>query len=422
MASTSSAPFSVAEASNRFSLAMFKQLIDTDKPANIFYSPFSISSALAMVSLGARGKTAEQMLEVLGFGSGNVPNAPTDQQMQMQMMMQTQETIQLSSSQSPETGVPDVHVEFGKLFAELNNPDKEYTLSTANRLYGEQTLNFSQDYLDVLTEHYRAAVERVDFKQNAEGVRVNINDWVEKETNNKIKNLLAEGTVTRQTVLVLVNAIYFKGTWKQQFKKEKSYDGLFRINKNENKPVTMMSQTARFNYYDDKDLQVMVLEMPYKGMDLSMLIFLPNDIEDDSTGLQKLELELTHEKFMELTDPDVMISDMVDVMLPKFKLEENYDLNEVLQNMGMVDLFDSSKSNLSGMSSAKNLSVTKVVHKAFVDVNEEGTEAAAATGVVIGVTSVRLSVSFNADHPFLFFIRHNPSKTILFSGRFCNPQ
>ncbi|XP_078018903.1 leukocyte elastase inhibitor A-like [Epinephelus lanceolatus] len=182
----------------------------------------------------------------------------------------------------------------------------------------------------------------------------------------------------------------------------------------------MMSQRSEFLFIVVPDPSFKILEMHYKGEELSMLIFLPNDIEDDTTGLEKLEAQLTYEKFVEWTRSDLMRKTDVKVGLPRFKLEETYDMKNILVNMGMVDAFDVRKSDFSGLSTANNLVLSKVVHKSFVDVNEEGTEAAASTGAII--TARSLPSMFVADHPFLFFIRHNPTNSILFAGRYCSPE
>ncbi|KAM9337510.1 leukocyte elastase inhibitor-like [Symphorus nematophorus] len=224
------------------------------------------------------------------------------------------------------------------------------------------------------------------------------------------------------TRLVLVNAIYFKGNWNKQFKESATRDAQFRLNKNDTKPVRMMHQKSKFPLTYIPEANCQILEMPYKGKELSMLIFLPMDIEDSTTGLEKLEEQLTYENFVEWTRPDIMDEIEVQVGLPRFKMEETYDMKNVLISMGLVDAFDMAMSDFSGMSPANDLVLSKVVHKAFVEVNEEGTEAAAATGVVIMLLCYRPPATFIADHPFLFFIRHNPSKSILFAGRYCSPQ
>ncbi|XP_056290403.1 serpin peptidase inhibitor, clade B (ovalbumin), member 1, like 3 isoform X2 [Pseudoliparis swirei] len=382
-------PTPLSKANTTFSLALFKKLGDDDKTANVFYSPFSISSALAMVMLGARGNTATQMSECL----------------------KTQDCLD------------EVHVSFGQLLSELNKADAPYALSVANRLYGEQSYEFVEDYLGNTKKHYRAELQSVDFKAGSEAARLNINAWVQEQTQGKIKDLLAEGVVNSLTRLVLVNAIYFKGNWNKQFEESATRDAQFRLNKNETKSVKMMHQKSKFPLAYIPEASCQILEIPYKGKELSMLIFLPNEIEDSTTGLEKIEKELTYEHFVEWTRPDMMDVVELQVGLPRFKMEENYDMKNVLVSMGMVDAFDMSMSDFSGMGPGNDLVLSKVVHKAFVEVNEEGTEAAAATAAVMMLRcAMPMTRPFIADHPFLFFIRHNKSMSILFAGRFCSPK
>ncbi|XP_070841607.1 leukocyte elastase inhibitor-like isoform X2 [Chaetodon trifascialis] len=377
----------LCKANTTFSLALFRKLSDDDKTANIFYSPFSISSALAMVMLGSGGNTATQMSECL----------------------KTRECQD------------DVHVSFSQLLSELNKPDAPYALSVANRLYGEQSYQFVEDFLGDTKKHYSAELEPVDFVTSPEVARLNINNWVEKQTQGKIKDVLTQGVVDSMTRLVLVNAIYFKGSWNKRFQESSTSDAQFRVNQNESKPVKMMHQKSKFPLTYIPEANCQILEMPYKGNDLSMLILLPNQIEDSTTGLEKLEQMLTYDNFVEWTRPDMMNEIEVQVGLPRFKMEEKYDMKNVLMSMGMVDAFDLAMSDFSGMSPANDLVLSKVVHKAFVEVNEEGTEAAAATAAVMMLRCAFRPATFVADHPFLFFIRHNPSMSILFAGRYCSP-
>ncbi|XP_032407994.1 leukocyte elastase inhibitor A-like isoform X2 [Xiphophorus hellerii] len=385
---TMAASIPLSEPNPTFSLALLRKLSEDKKTANIFFSPFSISSALAMVMLGARGDTATQISECL----------------------------KIQDCQD------DVHTLFAKLLSEINKPASQFALSVANRLYGEKSYNFLQEFLTQTKTHYDSELEAVDFRTSSEEARVQINNWVEEQTQGKIKDIVAEDGVDDMTRLVLVNAIYFKAAWDEQFFKFDTADDQFRLNKNTTKPVKMMFQEEDFPFTVIDEVNCQILEMPYKGKELSMLIILPKDIEDDTTGLEKLEKLLTYEKFMEWTHPDKMECCKVQVKLPRFKLEETYDLIEVLSSMGMVDAFDQTKCDFSGMSGNKELVLSKVSHKAFVDVNEEGTEAAAATSEkLVEYCYIEPSI-FTADHPFLFFIRHNPTLTVLFAGRFCCPE
>uniref|UniRef100_A0A8C2E5T8 Serpin domain-containing protein n=1 Tax=Cyprinus carpio TaxID=7962 RepID=A0A8C2E5T8_CYPCA len=394
-------------ANTQFSLNLFKKISGGNAQGNVFYSPISISSALAMVSLGAKGNTAAQMFQVLGFNNPpKMPDAATPApyqqaqkpqmpcgvkgQHELPMMQQTQKLekpaelkkspAQLTSGQKTED---QIHSSFNKLMSELNKPGAPYVLSLANRLYGEQSYQFVEKFLNDAKRYYEAGLEEVDFKKKPDAVRLDINKWVEKNTQGKIKDLLPLGSIDALTRLVLVNAIYFKGNWEKKFPKEATIDGQFRLNKTQTKPVKMMNQKAQFPLALIPEMNSQVLELPYVGKNLSMLIILPEEIEDETTGLQKLEKALTYEKLMEWTKPSKMRRQEVEVSLPRFKMEETYDMKSLLISMGMEDVFDERKVNLSGMSPNNDLVLTKVVHKAFVEVNEEGTEVAAATGVVI---------------------------------------
>ncbi|NWI11085.1 ILEU inhibitor, partial [Crypturellus soui] len=191
---------------------------------------------------------------------------------------------------------------------------------------------------------------------------------------------------------------------------------------NEQKTVKMMYQKEKFHFGYIPEMKTRILELPYDGQALSMIILLPNNIEDDSTGLEELEKQLTFEKLQEWTHPQHLYSTDVNVHLPKFKLEESYNLELHLSAMGLLDVFDSTKADLSGMSEDSDLFLTKIIHKAFVEVNEEGTEAAAATaGFIVVAAAMVMEEDFNADHPFIFFIRHNPTQSILFLGRCTSP-
>ncbi|XP_042071723.1 serpin B6 isoform X1 [Haplochromis burtoni] len=410
----------LSKANSAFSLTLLKELSNNDKTGNIFFSPFSISSALAMVMLGAKGNTATQMSEVLCFTKAEKPkHAPAGQ---MHMQQQAQSALpNLRKCLKTKDCQDDVHSSFAQLLSVLNKSDAPYSLSVANRLYGEQSYQFVEGFLGKTKKHYNAELEAVDFIKSFDAARLNINSWVEKTTQGKIKDLLAQGVLDPMTRLVLVNAIYFKGLWNKQFKQDQTQDAQFRVNKNDTKPVKMMYQKSKFPLTFIHEVNCQIIELPYKGNELSMLVFLPQNIEDGTTGLEKLEKELTFEKFVEWTNPNMMDEIEVTVGLPRFKLEENYDMKTVLVSMGMVDAFDMQKSDFSGMSPANDLVLSKVVHKAFVEVNEEGTEAAAATAAIMMLRCARIPARFIADHPFLFFIRHNPSSSILFTGRYSSP-
>nr|XP_055067487.1 leukocyte elastase inhibitor-like isoform X3 [Misgurnus anguillicaudatus] len=386
---------SLSAANTQFSLNVFKKISEINTSGNVFYSPLSISSALAMVSLGAKGNTKDQILQVLCLNKSGP--GPADQQEDL------------------------IHSSYNKLMSELNKPGVPYMLSLANRLYGEKSYQFIDKFISDSQKYYQAGLESVDFIKNSEAARVNINNWVEENTQGRIKDLLAQGILNNMTRLVLVNALYFKGNWEREFFSPDTVDRPFKVNKNETKPVKMMKQRSDFPLTFIPEVNSQILELPYVGKNMSMLIILPDEIEDDTTGLQKLEKTLTYEKLMEWTKPDKMSLLEVQISLPQFKLEETYDMKNLLVKLGMVDAFMMGKAHFSGLSQSNDLVVSKVIHKSFVEVNEEGTEAAAATGITWQLDCYISPQIFNTDHPFLFFIRHNPTNTILFYGRFCSP-
>ncbi|XP_074940268.1 leukocyte elastase inhibitor-like isoform X2 [Phalacrocorax aristotelis] len=376
---------SLHNANSRFALDLLRRFNETSPTGNVFFSPVSVSSGLAMVLLGARGNTEAQMLKTLHFDK-----------------------------------VEGIHSRFQTLTMDINRSNAPYLLRLANRLFGDKSYSFLPDFLTNTKKLYGADLATVDFLQACDEARKEINQWVEEKTEGKIPNLLSESSFDNMTRLVLVNAVYFKGNWAEKFEAANTTDMPFRLNKNERQTVKMMYQKNKFSFGYISEVKIRVLELPYDGRELSMIILLPDDIEDDSTGLQKLEEQLTLEKLQEWTGPEHLYFTDVHVHLPKFTLEESYDLKSDLATMGLLDLFDSGKADLSGMSGARDLFLSKIVHKAFVEVNEEGTEAAAATAG-IGMLCMVIEEDFNADHPFLFFIRHNPTRSILFFGRYASP-
>uniref|UniRef100_U3C9V4 Serpin B6 n=1 Tax=Callithrix jacchus TaxID=9483 RepID=U3C9V4_CALJA len=373
----------LAEANGTFALNLLKTLGEGNSK-NVFFSPLSMASALAMVYMGAQGNTAAQMAQVLSLNKSG--------------------------------GGGDVHQGFQSLLTEVNKPGTQYLLRTANRLFGEKSCDFLSSFRDSCQKFYQAEMEELDFISAVEKSRKHINTWVAEKTEGKIAELLSPGTVDSLTKLVLVNAIYFKGNWDKQFRKENTKERPFKVSKNEEKPVQMMFKKSTFKKTYIGEIFTQILVLPYVGQELNMIIMLP----DETTDLRTVEKEITYEKFVEWTRLDMMDEEEVEVFLPRFKLEESYDMERVLRNLGMTDAFEVGKADFSGMSKT-DLFLSKVVHKSFVEVNEEGTEAAAATAVVRNSRCSRIEPRFCADHPFLFFIKHHKTNCILFCGRFSSP-
>ncbi|XP_074135083.1 leukocyte elastase inhibitor-like [Sminthopsis crassicaudata] len=376
----------LSAANSRFALELYKTLNEVHPTENIICSPISISTALAMILLGARGETAAEVSKVFHFNE-----------------------------------VDQVHSRFQTLNSSINKRGTSYILKLANRLFGEKSYNFLSEFLNSTQKSYGAELATVDFQHASEDARKEINQWVKEQTEGKIPELLASGTVDSLTKLVLVNAIYFKGKWEEEFDKALTTDEPFRLNKREKKSVKMMYQKKKLPYGYIEAIKCRVLELPYKGKELSMVILLPDDIEDDSTGLKQIENQLSMENLKEWTHSKNMGIIDVHVRLPKFKMENAYNLHSDLARMGLCSLFTSGKADLSGMSGNKDIFISKVVHKAFLEVNEEGTEAAAATAGIATFAMLSPEEEFTANHPFIFLIRHNPTENILFLGRFSSP-
>ncbi|XP_070796848.1 leukocyte elastase inhibitor-like isoform X1 [Pituophis catenifer annectens] len=377
---------SLSAANTIFALNLFKKLSANDPSNNLFFSPLSLSSALLMVSLGARNNTEAQILKVLSVLNDG-----------------------------------EVHQRFEKLISDINKPGANYSLSLVNQLFGETSYDFLASFIESTQRFYHAGLEKLNFRQASEDSRRHINAWVEEKTSGKIQDLLVPGIIDSLTKLVLVNAIYFKGNWANKFNKDHTEEKPFWVNKNERKIVQMMFRKGEYNMTHISAYRISILEIPYIDNDLSMIILLPDEIEDNSTGLEKLEREITYEKLMDWINPEKMFPRKIDLSFPKFKLEEKYDLKPVLRSMGMTDAFDEGKADFSGMSTNNDLVISEVVHKSFIEVNEEGTEAAAATAVITVFKSANVAVEFKADHPFVFSVTDRSRKNILFFGRYSSP-
>lgn len=373
----------VVTANNDFAMDLYAKIRNDPSQAgnNIFISPFCVSAALAVVYAGAKGNTRSQM--------GNVLNLD---------------------------GVSDVDGGFRQLFDALNDPAHAYTLNVANALFLRKAYPFQQAYLDLVSQSYHSLLKSMDFAGTPEISRTYINGWVSNKTNKKILNLLGLGSIDASTVMVVVNAIYFKGLWKCPFDTFDTYADTFNMSSSNSVDIDMMNKYVTPYFYAElPHLDSQILELPYVGEEVSMYILLPNNVD----GLASLEGELSVTRLNDAISS--MRETVLDITLPKFKLTQKLDLSTFLKSMGMVDVFDEALADLSGIDGSDSLTISGVVHKAYVDVNEEGTEAAGATGIMVGASGLLIPVYFNANHPFLFFIREKVSGSILFSGRFVAP-
>lgn len=399
-----------AKAVNAFGIDLYRQIRKPE--GNLIFSPYSISACLAMAYAGARGNTESQMAKALHFDLGQ-----------------------------PKTG---------EAFRSLNakvlaaGQGKAAELNIANALWAEKSFTFKKEFLETIRSNFaqesgwfsasgffgfigmtgQEGLRQLDFRHNPGSARQTINTWVEEQTRNKIKDLLPQGTITIDTRLVLTNAIYFKGKWESQFEKRLTRDDPFTLLDGKEIKVPMMRQTKWFGYAEEEGLQV--LEMAYQGEafkigpkegDLSMVVLLPSRQQ----RLEDFEQSLTQDKLDHWLKG--LETRKVEVYVPKFKMTTEFQLKKNLTRLGMTDAFSLTTADFSGMTGNKDLFIGEVMHKAFVETNEQGTEAAAATGVVMfqGEPSRQTVPVFRADHPFLFLIRHKPSNCILFFGRVTKP-
>ncbi|HEV8062404.1 MAG TPA: serpin family protein [Gemmataceae bacterium] len=378
----------LVQGNNAFAVDLYREI--RTQPGNLFFSPESISTALAMTYAGARGDTATEMAKTLHF------TLPPKK----------------------------LHVAMGGLLHALNAAHDDYQLKVANALWGQQGYNFLDDFLTLTRDKYGSELNQVDFKTSANAARQTINSWVEQQTENKIKDLIAPGVLTKDTRLVLTNAIYFKGAWETQFRKEDTKKEDFHVSATQTVEAPLMHCTGEFNYLANETFQA--LEIPYKDKELSMIVFLPKD----ANGLVALEQSMNAEN-MEQWLGRLRPASKVILTMPKFRITREFGLADTLGKMGIKQAFGPG-ADFSGMASRKtalrdgNLYISAFVHKAYVDVTEEGSEAAAATTVVMNSARfVRIASPsppiFRADRPFLFVIRDNKSGSILFMGRVTNP-
>lgn len=368
-----------------FAIDLYQRL--AEEPGNLFYSPYSISLALAMTYAGARGETERQMAQTLRF------DLPQEQ----------------------------LHPAFNMLDLNLRPLDQKpagedeqpFQLNIANSLWGQAGFDFLPEFLDLLAENYGAGMYRVDYS-DPESARQRINGWVEEQTREKIKDLITQGMLNPMTRLVLVNAIYFKGAWVYPFDKESTRDAPFTLLDGSQVNVPMMYLAKDLLYWRGKNYAV--VRLPYQDSAMGMLIIVP-----DAGKFEEVEKALTPQMLDEMRSNLSLAA--VKLAMPKFKMETGFNLSQTLAEMGMPVAFDRSLADFSGMTGRKDLFISNVVHKAFVDVNEEGTEAAAATAVIMELKAAPMNeAELTIDRPFLFLIEDRQSGTVLFAGRVVDPR
>jgi serpin B len=376
----------LVEGNSAFAFELYQAL--KGEEGNLFYSPYSISLALAMTYAGARGETAQQMADTLNF-------------------ILEQERL---------------HPAFNWLDAELasrgegaqGKDDEGFRLNIVNAIWGQKDYEFLSDFLDVLAENYGAGLRILDFMNETEKSRLIINDWVSNQTEGRIEDLIPQGAIDALTRLVLTNAIYFNAAWENTFDEDMTADGPFYLLDGGQVSVPMMKQTEWFGYTEGEGYQA--VELPYDGNELSMVILLP-----EAGNFQAFEEGLQAQQVYDI------ISDLqftgVTLTMPKFEFDSEFSLEDTLAEMGMPDAFSPIEADFSGMTGNPELFISDIFHKAFVAVDEAGTEAAAATAVIVKLSAAPgFPVEVTIDSPFIFLIRDIETGAILFVGRVMNPH
>jgi len=382
--SMSGAETKYAQCNNTFAFALYGRLAENSK-GNIFFSPYSISSALAMTYNGAKGATAIQMSQTLHFDTDTV--------------RLNKEIQEINSSLSA-------------------NANKEYELDIANALWGQKDYVFLAHFLENMRQYFEAALNKVDFINDTEGARRTINSWISSKTAGKIHELIGPRILNELTRLVLTNAVYFKGSWSLPFKERFTNESDFYVNDIKVTKARLMFEGGKeFGYCKTEGIQA--VSLAYRGGNLAMLVALPEQKQD----LDAMEKKITAGLFSRLISE--LKQQSVQVYLPRFKSSSEFELAGMLSDMGMPDAF-SGAADFSAMTGNTELCISNVIHQAVVEVNEKGTEAAAATAVVMALKSVKMThnpqVIFKADHPFIYFIYDTRTGIIIFMGRMMEPN
>lgn len=374
----------LVDGNSAFAFNLYQALRETDD--NLFYSPYSISLALAMTYAGARGETEEQMANTLHFTLEDNRLHPAFNWLD----------IELASRGKGAKG----------------KDDEGFRLHIVNAIWGQKDYEFLSEFLDLLAENYGAGLRILDFMKAPEQSRITINEWVSDQTEERIKDLIPKGAIDELTRLVLTNAIYFNAAWQYPFEEDATFNGVFYLLNGDKITVPMMRQTESFGYAEGDGYQV--VELPYDGRELSMLVLLPQtgqfELFEGSLNAQRVD-----DIVKNLNTREVVLT------MPKFEFESSFSLKKTLTAMGMPVAF-SAGADFSGMTGNPDLFIGEVLHKAFVSIDEAGTEAAAATAVIMELTGMPGEpVEVTIDRPFIFLIRDIESGTILFIGRVVNP-
>jgi serpin B len=374
----------LVEGNSTFAIDLYQALRKTG--GNVIYSPYSISLALAMTYAGARGETERQMADTLHF---------------------------ILAQDRLHSAFDSLDIELGQRGKGAAGKDEEgFRLNVVNNIWGQEDYQFLSEFIDLLAENYGADLRILDFINAPEESRITINDWVSEQTEGRIEDLIPQGLISTLTRLVITNAIYFNAAWQHQFEEDRTDDGPFYLLNGNNVSIPMMKQTESFGYAEGDVYQA--VELPYDGGEVSMVILLPR-----AGKFEEFEGSLDVQQAEAIVKP--LEPRRVALAMPRFKIESSYSLREMLTVMGMPAAFSTS-ADFSGITKGGNLFISDVLHKAFITVDEKGTEAAAATAVIMRPgMAPQTPVEVTINRPFIFFIRDIKTGTILFAGRITNP-
>lgn len=368
----------IIESNNKFSFDIYKELKNSNE--NFIFSPASITSAMAMTYAGSKNNTLTEISNTFYFNNN----------------------------------LSEFHKDFYNLSQFSIKKSNNIQFYNANSIWIQKDMELKSEYLKINKQYYSTSAILTDFKNNHELSRKNINNWVEKNTQNKITNLLKPSSIDNSTRLVLVNALYFKGAWKKQFKKDNNSIEVFQIGKSDFVDRTFMKTEINSWYYQDKYTEI--IDIPYSDKKYSLMIILPKSYKK----LKKVEKKFNYDYYLNYTQNKK--KKRIKLTIPKFNIETDFDLNKTLEKMGIKDAFNSS-ADFTGITESEKLYISNVVHKATIIVNEEGTEAAAATAVIMRKTSMLIeSVEFKANRPFIYILRNNENNCIYFMGKILDPE
>lgn len=369
-------------ANTAFAIDLYKKLNEQSNNSNILFAPICISTSLALARKAAKNETAEQIEQVLHFGKGK-----------------------------------DVDFGFHTITSDINKISAANSLSVVKRLYADNCLSPTKEFINSIKKSYPSEFECVDFKEKPEETRQQINKTVSDLTSGKIENMLPEGSVSEQTQLLMLDAASLKGKWMKKFNESETKEVPFRINKTETKLVQMMQLEARCNLGYIKELKTLVLSLPFVNKSLCFIVLLPEDIEDESTGLEQLESNLTSEKFVQWTNPSGMANTKATIHLPKLTLDSKCDLKPLLISMGLVDAFNDQVADFSGMTECKGVALSQAFHQTTLEISEDGVDDPDMTRERVLMHKDK----FEASRPFMFAVSHMKTSNLLMLGKCVSP-